>query len=67
MTHTTDQLLNMTWRWDDATDQDLSLFDWLNIALCAQRRAESAAGQGGKAFYREYQTVKALTRKAAKY
>lgn len=67
MTSATVDTKTMIWRWDDATDKDLSLFDWLNIALCAQRRARDHAGIDSQAFKREYQAVRALTKKAAKY
>lgn len=64
--HVTD-INHLIWRCGDKTDLDLSLFDWMNIARCAQRRAMSHAGICSESFGREYHATRALTKKAARY
>jgi len=55
------------WRCGDKTDEELSLFDWLNLAHCATQRAMAQAGLSHDGFYSEYHAARALAKKAAKY
>jgi len=62
-----DAMLHAVWRCQDKTDKEMSVFDWLNIADCARKRAMLQAGISREGFAGEYHATRALIKKAARY
>ena len=62
-----DSMAHALWKCQDKTDKDMSVFDWLNIADCARKRAMAQAGISSEGFSGEYHACRALIKKAAHY
>lgn len=61
-------MTNLTWKYTkDLTDQEISPYDWLNIANCARERSAQAwcKADAGAQWSGEFKTVRAACGKAA--
>lgn len=61
------QGVSADWLLNDTTQQDLSLFDCLNLAHCAAARGKLVAGLPGDRFKGEYKAAQCWTAFAGDY